>query len=127
MGLPPLLVAIESLSLQAAKADRAFLTFKLKNRTDGAIEATLDAIIFYSLIALIALVAVPYGTVQLWWKASFQCSVFALAALSVVQKLIARQPLSLRSVARHQIVWPRAIKYPSIGGHEDHERHHQKE
>lgn len=51
----------------------------------------LDPFIFYSLIAVIALTAIPYGTVEPWWKAVFQCAVFALAILSVVEGLLSKQ------------------------------------
>jgi O-antigen ligase len=48
----------------------------------------IDAIVFYSLLAVIALAAIPYGTVQPWWKSVFQCLVFVLAGLSIVQRLL---------------------------------------
>jgi len=41
----------------------------------------LDRAIFVSLLAMIALTAVPYGTVEPWWEALFECAVFALAGL----------------------------------------------
>lgn len=44
--------------------------------------------IFYSLLLLIFLVAIPYGTVEPWWEALFECVVFALAALWAVEGLI---------------------------------------
>ncbi len=46
--------------------------------------------LFYSLLALIALVAIPYGTAEPWWKALFQCAVFILAGISVTQRLLWR-------------------------------------
>ncbi|HEV2884563.1 MAG TPA: O-antigen ligase family protein [Pyrinomonadaceae bacterium] len=45
----------------------------------------LDRIIFYGLLAFIALSAVPYGTVELWWQALFELAVFTLAALWLVE------------------------------------------
>jgi O-antigen ligase len=54
-------------------------------------EATKDAasllerIIFYTLLVLIALAAVPYGTVEPHWEAAFECVVFALMALWLVE------------------------------------------
>lgn len=48
----------------------------------------LDAIVFYSLLAVIALVAIPYGTVSPAWQSVFQCLVFALAGLSIIRKLV---------------------------------------
>lgn len=45
-------------------------------------------IIFYSLLALMFLVAIPYGTVEPWWEAIFECLVFALAVLWAIEGLI---------------------------------------
>lgn len=41
----------------------------------------LERFIFYGLLVVIALTAVPYGTVEAWWIAAFECAVFALGAL----------------------------------------------
>jgi O-antigen ligase len=41
--------------------------------------------IFVSLLALIALTAVPYGTAESWWKAFFICAVVALALLALIE------------------------------------------
>lgn len=41
--------------------------------------------IFYTLLTLIALVAVPYGTVEPWWQALFEIVVFGLAALWLIE------------------------------------------
>lgn len=45
--------------------------------------SSLSAFIHYAVLAVIILMAIPYGSVQPWWKASFQCTVFLLAAVSV--------------------------------------------
>jgi O-antigen ligase len=50
--------------------------------------AAYGRVIFYALLALIALVAVPYGTVEPWWEALFECIVFALAALWIIDSTI---------------------------------------
>jgi O-antigen ligase len=47
----------------------------------------LDPAIFFTLLALIALVAIPYGSVQPWWESAFECAVFGLAGLWVVDSL----------------------------------------
>lgn len=49
------------------------------------IAAFLDRAVFISLLALIALVAVPYGTVEAWWIAAFECAVFMLTALWIIE------------------------------------------
>jgi O-antigen ligase len=48
----------------------------------------LGGIVFYALLSLIALAAVPYGTVDEWWESLFQCVVFALAASWAVEGLL---------------------------------------
>ncbi|MGI9065948.1 MAG: O-antigen ligase family protein [Pyrinomonadaceae bacterium] len=50
----------------------------------------IGTISFYSLLALIALVAIPYGTAEPWWKALFQCMVFILTGLTVIERLLWR-------------------------------------
>ena len=40
------------------------------------------------LLALIAIAAIPYGTVEPWWKAAFVCAVFAICVLAIVESLI---------------------------------------
>jgi putative inorganic carbon (hco3(-)) transporter len=49
------------------------------------IPSLLSKIIFFALLALIALVAVPYGTVEPWWQALFECAVFGLVALCLIE------------------------------------------
>ncbi|HEX8493346.1 MAG TPA: O-antigen ligase family protein [Pyrinomonadaceae bacterium] len=41
----------------------------------------LERLIFYGLLSVIALSAIPYGTVEPWWIALFECVVFVLGAL----------------------------------------------
>jgi putative inorganic carbon (HCO3(-)) transporter len=45
----------------------------------------LGQIVFVSLLCLIALTAVPYGTSQAWWLAFFVCTVFILAILWLIE------------------------------------------
>src|SRR5207253_8341185 len=49
------------------------------------IASILGKTIFFALLALIALVAIPYGTVEPWWKAAFECGVFGLGALWLIE------------------------------------------
>jgi O-antigen ligase len=63
--------------------------------------------VFYSLLAVIVLVAVPYGTVEPWWRSLFQCLVFVLAACSIVGKLLVRDSIADRySFSDYQLLWP---------------------
>jgi O-antigen ligase len=66
----------------------------------------IDAIVFYALLAVIALAAIPYGTVQPWWKSVFQCVVFGLAALSVVGRLGKSESQRYQSPFSWQLLWP---------------------
>lgn len=50
--------------------------------------ALIDPVVFYSLLLVILLAAIPYGAVEPWWKALFQCLIFALAVVSISGQLI---------------------------------------
>ena len=45
-------------------------------------------LIFSALIVLIAIAAIPYGTVELWWKAAFVCAVFGICIVAIVETLV---------------------------------------
>lgn len=45
----------------------------------------LGKAIFVSLLGLIVLTAIPYGTVETWWRAFFVCVVFALCILWIIE------------------------------------------
>jgi O-antigen ligase len=53
-----------------------------------SVAGILSKIIFGSLVSLIVLTAIPYGTSQAWWRALFVCVVFTLAILWLVEGLI---------------------------------------
>lgn len=59
-----------------------------RTEAQGKLLAFVEAFIFYSLISLIALVAVPYGTVEPWWEAVFECAVFILGLLWIIHGLL---------------------------------------
>lgn len=59
----------------------------------GRIVCTLERVIFVSLLALISLVAIPYGTVEPWWQALFEGSIYLLAALCLIEGCLSRTPL----------------------------------
>ncbi len=44
--------------------------------------------IFGALLGLIVLTAIPYGTVEPWWKAVFACLVFALCIGAILEGLL---------------------------------------
>lgn len=61
----------------------------------------INSIVFYSLLGVIVLVAIPYGTVEPWWKAVFQCLVFGLAVLAVIEKWLRGEKGRHDSLASH--------------------------
>src|SRR2546426_553409 len=50
----------------------------------------LDRLIFYLLLVMIPLTAIPYGAVEPWWVAIFECAVFLLAVLGVADAFIVK-------------------------------------
>lgn len=48
----------------------------------------IDNAIFFGLILFISLTAIPYGTVEPWWEAAFECAIFGLGALWIMKALI---------------------------------------
>jgi O-antigen ligase len=65
-----------------AREDRS----ALKSRIASILGTTL----FFSLLCLIVLTAIPFGTSQPWWKAAFVCVVFTLAILWLVEGSISQ-------------------------------------
>ena len=48
----------------------------------------LDRFIFAFLLVLLVLVAIPYGTVELWWISLYECAIFGLGTLWVLEGLL---------------------------------------
>jgi O-antigen ligase len=48
----------------------------------------LNQTVFGSLLVLLVLSAIPYGTVEPWWKAAFVCGVFAICIVAIVESLL---------------------------------------
>lgn len=48
----------------------------------------LNRAIFSLLLALLVITAIPYGTVEPWWKAAFVCAVFGICIIAIVERLI---------------------------------------
>lgn len=59
----------------------------VEDRVGGFADISAKAI-FVSLLALIVFTAVPYGTVEPWWKAFFICAVVALSLLALVESMV---------------------------------------
>jgi len=51
----------------------------------------LSGAIFFSVLGLIVITAIPYGTVDAWWKAFFVCAVFVLAILWIIESYLSER------------------------------------
>ena len=54
---------------------------------------TLDRVVFYGLLATIVLTAIPYGSAQPWFTALFECIIFVLGMMALVDLMITRERL----------------------------------
>lgn len=45
--------------------------------------SVVEKIVFGALLGLIVIAAIPYGTVEPWWKAAFVCAVFAISIVAL--------------------------------------------
>jgi putative inorganic carbon (HCO3(-)) transporter len=63
---------------------------------DLRIAGLLNTAIFSALVGLVALTAIPYGTIEPWWKAAFVCVVFALGICATVEGLLNRSGSTVR-------------------------------
>lgn len=52
--------------------------------------ALLNKAIFGLLVALLIIAAIPYGTVEPWWKAAFVCAVFGICIIAIIEFVISR-------------------------------------
>lgn len=51
----------------------------------SSISRVLSRVIFTALLSIIVLTAIPYGTVERWWVSLFECAVFALTILWLIE------------------------------------------
>ena len=49
----------------------------------------LSKAVFVALVGLVVIAAIPYGTVEPWWKAAFVCAVFATCIVAIIEMLVA--------------------------------------
>src|SRR6185503_1262956 len=85
VGLLTLRTQLDTSFSQTAVVERASV---LSSTESGGVILLLDRIVFYGLMTLMVLTAIPYGTVHPWSRAIFQCSVFALTLLWIVHGLL---------------------------------------
>ena len=70
------------MSTNELKSDRRFL---------ARCATLLDTTIFVCLMAVIAFTVIPYGTVDAWWEAFFECAVFGITAAWICEVLFRGQ------------------------------------
>ena len=58
-----------------------------------SVARVLSSVIFLSLLVTILLTAIPYGTVQPWWIAIFECLIFSLCILGLIEAVISKRTL----------------------------------
>jgi len=56
----------------------------------GPFARFLNRVIYFCLLLTIVLTAIPYGTVQPWWIALFECAVFLIAIVAVIETLLSK-------------------------------------
>jgi putative inorganic carbon (hco3(-)) transporter len=62
----------------------------------------VERFIFYGLLVIIALTAIPYGTVEEWWIALFECAVFVIGAVWFLTGFINRD----WRLTHSRLLWP---------------------
>jgi O-antigen ligase len=65
----------------------------------------LDRFVFASLLGLLVLVVIPFGTVEPWWISLYECASFGLGALWILQGLIT----GVWNVREKQLLAPLAV------------------
>ena len=66
----------------------SFLPAERTSRLKASTALRLERVVFLGLLVTLVLTAIPYGTVDPWWEASFVCVVFALAAVRIAHALL---------------------------------------
>ena len=64
----------------------------------------LNPLIFYGMLVVIAVAAIPFGTVEPWWVAAFEVSVFALASLGAIEFCFSSS--TTISTGKYVLLWP---------------------
>jgi O-antigen ligase len=74
----------------------------------------LNKLIFATLLVLLVIAAVPYGTVEPWWKAGFVCAVFAVCILAIIDRLaIDGAPVLLPMLALSVLAFAQTLSFGS--------------
>ena len=75
---------------QATSADIEATAAPDRSAVKLRIASILGTTVFVTLLCLIVMTAIPYGTTQAWWKAGFVSIVFVLAILWLVEGLLSQ-------------------------------------
>lgn len=82
----------------------------------------VDQVLFVSLLAIIPIVVIPYGTVDAWWEAIFECLVFFLTAIWILKATFAsgwqlrKLSLVFPLIVLTAYAFLQAIQWPSTSG-----------
>jgi O-antigen ligase len=84
------------------KMTASFAVAGVKYAARAWVASLLDHMVFGFLLILITLVAIPYGTVEVWWVAVYECVVFALGALWIIEGLLT----GTRGLRQYRLIVP---------------------
>ncbi|HJY30702.1 MAG TPA: O-antigen ligase family protein [Pyrinomonadaceae bacterium] len=74
----------------------------------------MNKLIFVMLLVLLVIAAIPYGTVEPWWKAAFVCAVFAISILAIIDRLaIDGTPVLLPMLALSVLAFVQTLSFGS--------------
>jgi O-antigen ligase len=74
--------------------------------TREAASRAIAAGVFYALMIVIALAAIPYGAAEPWWKALVDCLIFVLAIAGLIGKLLEGQVRDEATRSGYQLIFP---------------------
>ena len=72
----------------------------------AAVSRAIAATVFYSLLIVMALTAIPYGAAEPWWKALADCLILVLAAFGLIGRLLDGQVHDAAGHHGYQLVFP---------------------
>jgi len=84
------------------EVQRPYLESVKSAKSANLLVRLLDPFIFYSVLVVFVLAAIPYGTVEPWWKAIFQCAMFGLGLLWIIEAMLSGKWL----VRQHRLLVP---------------------
>lgn len=74
----------------------------------------MNRLIFATLLGLLVIAAIPYGTVEAWWKAAFVCAVFVICILAIIDRLaIDGAPILLPMLALSVLAFVQTLSFGS--------------